>query len=479
MQERGVLSIDQGSGSTKALVLSSTGEIVARAAVDVETSFPQPGWVQQNPEQIWESVVKAASDAVSQCKDMEIAGIGLSTQRESLVVWSRCTGKSLSPILTWQDRSSAPLIPDFSSSLDSIRMISGLPLDPMFTALKAARVLPELKSDFSDICIGTVDSWLLWNLGAGHIIESGNASRTQLLDVKTGQWSPDLLKIFSIDPKVLPAIVDSNAVHRIKEGAIPGIPSGTPVSGVLGDSHAALFAHAGWLPGRVKATFGTGSSVMTLGEPTSTGKGLCTTIAWSLDGKHSLALEANILSSGSTLVWLASLFGETVENLMQSASSSEEVVHIVPAFNGLAAPYWDECAQGIITGVSLGTTRADIASAGLDSIAMQVSDVLDEIRSAGVVINSLRVDGGATRNSELLQRQSDFGDVLVEVPSAQELSAIGAGNLAGLTVGLWTISELEARAVTQGSFTSSIDPAKRSSRREAWKNAVARARMRS
>lgn len=478
MQEPGVLSIDQGSGSTKALVLNSIGEIVARSTLEIKTSFPQPGWVQQNPEKIWESVVKTASDVISQCRDFKIVGIGLSTQRESLVVWSRSTGKSLSPVLTWQDRSSAPLLPRFAGSKDLIRTISGLPLDPMFTALKATQVLAEITSDLADICIGTIDSWLLWNLGAGHVIESGNASRTQLMDVKIGKWSSELLEIFSINSRVLPEIIDSNAVLGIKAGVIPGIAADTPVSGVMGDSHAALFAHAGWLPGRVKATYGTGSSIMTLGKPRNSSTGLCTTIAWSLNGIQSLALEANILSSGSTLVWLANLLGDTVENLMQSASSSHEIVQIIPAFNGLAAPWWDDNAVGLISGVSLGTTRADIASAGMDSIAMQVSDVLDEIRLAGVNINSLRVDGGPTRNAELLQRQSDFGNILVEVPDVQELSAIGAGNLAGLTVGLWTIQDLETRARIQQSFIPQMDHAERSERRNAWKNAVARARMR-
>jgi glycerol kinase len=479
MSAQGILSIDQGSGSTKSIVLNSSGKIIARANVDLETIYSQSGWVQQNPEKIWESVLTTAIQAVNQCQEIEIVGIGLSTQRESLVIWSRATGNCLSPVLTWQDRSSAPLLANFDHFAEQIRLLSGLPLDPMFTALKAVRILSELQHDLSDICIGTVDSWLLWKLGAGHVIELGNASRTQLVDVKTGMWSPELLEIFRIDERVLPRIVDSNFKHSITNGVIPGIAEDVQVCGVLGDSHAALFAHAGWIPGRVKATYGTGTSVMTIGNPEISSSGLCKTIGWSLDGVLSQALEANILSSGSTLVWLANLFDETVENLMQLTESSTEVVHLVPAFNGLAAPWWDDRAQGTISGVTLGTSKADLISAGLDSIAMQVSDILDEIRAAGIEIKSLHVDGGGIRNIDLLQRQSDFGNVAIDVPTTQELSAVGAGNLAGLSMKLWNFEELESRAVTQSSFSPLMDHSERKKRREGWKNAVMKARIHS
>jgi glycerol kinase len=248
MSTTAVLAIDQGSGSTKALLLDVLGHVIARGTAEVHTEHPQPGWVQQDALHLWDTVQRAVAAALAQVPDVQVAAIGLSTQRESLVVWSRSTGQPLAPVLTWQDRRSAGLLTRFADARDTIRNISGLPLDPMFTALKAAVVLPQIAVD-ADVCIGTIDSWLLWNLGAGHVIEVGNASRTQLLDVATGEWSRQLIALFGVPESCLPAVVASNTVHPIADGALPGIPAGTPVSGVLGDSHAALFAHAGWLAG--------------------------------------------------------------------------------------------------------------------------------------------------------------------------------------------------------------------------------------
>lgn len=476
MTTRAVLAIDQGSGSTKALLLDVHGHVIARGAADVHTEHPEPGWVQQDALHLWDTVQRAVSAALLQMPEVDVVAIGLSTQRESLVVWSRSTGAPLAPVLTWQDRRSASLLPRFAAAEGSIRAISGLPLDPMFSALKAAVVLPALAVD-ADVCIGTIDSWLLWKLGAGHVIEVGNASRTQLLDVTTGEWSEALLEVFGVPASCLPTVVASNALHRIAEGALPGVAAGTPVAGVLGDSHAALFAHAGWLPGRVKATYGTGSSVMALGPGADAASGLCTTIAWSDERGIARALEGNILSSGSTLVWLAELFGTTVDALAAQAAASTGAVQLVPAFNGLGAPWWDERATGTLSGLTLGTSLADIASAGLDSIAMQVSDVVDAMRRAGVPVENLRADGGATRNADLMQRQADLVGARISVSSIAELSAVGAANLAGRTIGLWTDEELEARAITEAEYESVIPAIERIDRRHAWHHAVARARL--
>jgi glycerol kinase len=476
---QGILAIDQGSGSTKALLIGHSGEVLATGSAIVNTSFPKPGWVQQNPEQIWDSVCRAVSGVVASSQEITIEAIAFSTQRESLVVWNRKTGKALSPILTWQDRSSSILLPNYQDDAEQIRSISGLPLDPMFSALKAIRVLSELNSQPEDICIGTVDSWILWKLGAGHVIEVGNASRTQLLDVSTGNWSQELLNIFDLDSRLLPRVISSDSIYKIPDGVLPGINSGTPVAGVLGDSHAALFAHAGWIPGRVKATYGTGSSVMAIADAGGSSEGLCRTIAWSLEGNLIHGIEGNILSSGSTLVWLAQILGESVEDLAGAALTSDELIHIVPAFNGLGAPWWDENAQGIISGITLGTNRASLASAGLDSIAMQIADVLDEVRKSGNEIKSLRVDGGASQNENLMQRQADFANVRVEVPAAKELSAIGAANFAGLSIGLWTKEDLESREIIEHSFLPKMIDITRVERRGAWQNAVSRARMNS
>lgn len=472
-----VLAIDQGSSSTKALLLDVQGHVVARGTADVATQHPQPGWVQQDANHIWSTVQAAVSGALAQAADVEVAAIGLSTQRESLVVWSRATGEPLAPVLTWQDRRSAVLLPGFVEQASRIRELSGLPLDPMFSALKAALVLADIDASGSDVCIGTIDSWLLWKLGAGHVIEVGNASRTQLLDVATGLWSGELVELFGIPSTCLPEVVASNQMHKAVAGVLPGIAAGVPIAGVLGDSHAALFAHAGWMPGRVKATYGTGSSVMALGPGADAASGLCTTIAWSDERGIAHALEGNILSSGSTLVWLAELFGTTVDSLAERASLTSDAVHLVPAFNGLGAPWWDERATGTLTGLTLGTGLAEIASAGLDSIAMQVADVVDAMRETGVNVDNLRADGGAIRNTDLMQRQADFAGTRISVSSVSELSAVGAANFAGRTLGLWSDADLEARALTEAEYEPALSALQRIDRRHAWHSAVARSRM--
>ncbi len=476
MTSSAVLAIDQGSGSTKALLVDGQGRVIARALAEVVTSHPQPGWVQQDAQHLWHTVQAAVAAALAQVPDVTVEAIGLSTQRESLVVWDRRTGAPLAPVLTWQDRRSATLIERFAPVSADVRRLSGLPLDPMFSALKAAVVLPQLAAGV-DSCIGTVDSWLLWNLGAGHFIEIGNASRTQLLDISTGAWSDDLVELFGTPRSALPEVVASNTVHALHTDALPGIPSGTPIAGVLGDSHAALFAHAGWIEGRVKATYGTGSSVMAISAASGLTHGLCETIAWSDERGVARALEGNILSSGSTLVWLASLFDTTVDALAAAASPSNGAVHLVPAFNGLGAPWWDEQATGIISGLTLNSSLADIASAGLDSIPMQVADIVDAMRASGVRVDNLRADGGATRNADLMQRQADFTGAHIAVSAIAELSAIGAANFAGRTIGLWSDADLAARAVTEAEFVPALPAVTRSERRRAWHDAVARARL--
>lgn len=476
MTPSAVLAIDQGSGSTKALLVDAQGQVIARGVADVVTAHPQPGWVQQEADHLWSTVQAAVAAALAQAPGVVVSAIGLSTQRESLVVWDRRTGQPLAPVLTWQDRRSASIIDRFAPVADDVRRLSGLPLDPMFSALKAAVVLPGLSGP-ADVCIGTVDSWLLWKLGAGHVIEIGNASRTQLLDVGTGAWSDDLLDLFGVARSVLPEVVPSSAVHALGAGALPGIPAGTPVSGVLGDSHAALFAHAGWLPGRVKATYGTGSSVMAISAATGLTHGLCETIAWSDERGVARALEGNILSSGSTLVWLAGLFNTSVEALAAAAAPSTGAVQLVPAFNGLGAPWWDEQATGVIAGLTLSTALADIASAGLDSIAMQVADIVDAMRASGVHVDNLRADGGATRNADLMQRQADFAGARIAVSTVAELSAVGAANFAGRTVGFWDDAALVERAVTAAEYTPVLSVDTRIERRERWHDAVARARL--
>ena len=448
MSEPAILAIDQGTGSTKVLLVDVSGRVRARGSAPLERQTPQPGWVEHRGEDILASVQLAIDDAMAQSGELHVVAVGISNQRESMLLWEGATGRAISPVLSWQDRRTVDLCQRLTDAGhgELVRRISGLPLDPMFSAVKAAWLLdtydPERRLS-TDLRLGTIDSWLLWHLTGEHVIEAGNASRTSLVDLTTGQWSPELLSVFGIPWEVLPRIVDSVGVI----GSVRGVGGldGVPVTGVLGDSHAALFAHAGWRSGVAKATYGTGSSVMTLipeGAPDS--DGLCRTIAWRLPGEEpALAWEANILSAGSTLTWLASVLDSSVEDLVGEAAADSAGVVLVPAFNGLGAPWWDPAACATVTGLSLSTTRAHLGRAALDSVVMQVADVLHALRAASTDLDVLLVDGGMTGNRDLMGRQVAVSDVRVEVSTTAELSALGAAQAAGLGAGLWTMADLD------------------------------------
>ena len=468
MSEPLVLAIDQGTSSTKALLVDRAGSILARGSAPLEQQAPRAGWVEHRADDVMRSVVDAVADVRARGADGPIACIGLANQRESLLVWDRRTGAAVSPLISWQDRRTIDRCAELTAQGHAplVQQVSGLPLDPMFSAVKAAWLLDTYDPDRSHadaLCLGTVDSWILWHLTGEHVIEAGNASRTSLVDLATGQWSPDLLEIFGIPAGVLPTIVDS--VGPIGRGVrgLAGL-EGVPVTGVLGDSHAALFAHAGWRPGLVKATYGTGSSVMGLADSrgsadsadSAAGNGLCRTIAWRLPGQRpAIAWEANILSAGSTLTWLAGVLGLDVAALVAEASPTSGEVSVVPAFNGLGAPWWDPSAQAVITGMSLASTRGDLARGALDSVICQVADVVAAMTAAGVQPASLVADGGMTANTDLMQRQADLCGVRVEVSATAELSALGAADAAALGAGLVSQDDLQSRP--RGYVT--LDPA--------------------
>lgn len=487
-----VLAIDQGTSATKALLVDADGRVVARGSAPLEQQTPQPGWVEHRPEDVVTSMRLAVAEALaayaSASGPAAVACVGISNQRESLVLWDRRTGAAVSPLLGWQDRRTIDRCADLTAAGHgpTVRRISGLPLDPMFSAVKAAWLLDTYDPDRSQaahLALGTVDSWLLWHLVGEHVIEAGNASRTSLVDLATGEWSDTLLDIFAIPRAVLPRIVDSVGVVGHVRG-IDGL-DGVPVSGVLGDSHAALFAHAGWQSGVVKATYGTGSSVMSLvptdGEGGPAGidvPALCRTIAWRLpDAVPAVAYEANILSAGSTLVWLASVVGSTPGELAQEAADSSNGVCLVPAFNGLGAPWWDPHAQAVLVGMSLATTRAHLGRAALDSVVLQVADVVATLAGAGVTPAALVVDGGMTSNDDLMQRQADMCRLPVRVSRTPELSALGAAHAAGVGVGLWSVADLESREREYG--TLEPDPADVRTARllEDWNDALRMSRM--
>ncbi|MGK5683160.1 FGGY family carbohydrate kinase [Actinoplanes sp. URMC 104] len=412
-----VLAIDQGTSSTKCLLVDSSGTVVRSGSAPVPIRYPRPGWVEQDADEILGSVLTAAAACLDGVERSRVTAVGLSTQRESAVVWDRRTGEPAGPVLGWQDQRAQPLCDALRGKAARVREISGLPLDPMFSAAKLRWLLDRTP----DAAVGTVDSWLLYALTGSHQIESGNASRTQLLDVRAGTWSAELLDLFGIPSSALPVITTSaGELGRI--GARGGVLQGLPITAVLGDSHAALYAHGAAASTGVKVTYGTGSSVMRLGAVAD--PGVCLTVAWN----DALASEGNIRSSGATVAWLASLLGTSAAQIGQmAATASADGVFLVPGFGGLAAPWWDDTAVGLISGLTLGTRPEQLARAAVESIAHQVADVVDAMGPAGALL----ADGGASGNDVLMQIQADLTGVPVRRARTGNLSALGAAFLAG------------------------------------------------
>lgn len=484
-----VLAIDQGTSSTKCLVVDSKGDVIARGQAPVSIATPQPGWVEQDAEEIWASVRQAVANALEASSGNNVAAIGLSTQRESCVIWDRRTGARLTPVLSWQDQRTdgvcAKLVAAGHGAV--IRRRSGLPLDPMFSAAKARWLLDILPSgqaraEAAEICIGTIDSYLLSRFGGQAVIEAGNASRTQLFDVVNASWDEELLSIFNIPRAALPRVVSSVGPFPTTKGLSP-LPDGVPVGAVMADSHSALFAHGAYAPGPVKATHGTGSSVMGLVDRAAVrdgdagGPGVCLTLAWAID-EPTLAFEGNIRSAGSTLIWAAELLGVSTQELADLAASTPDSrgVYLVPAFGGLGAPWWDSGAVAIAAGFTFGLTRAPFARAALDSIAHQIADVLDAVRASGAQVERLLVDGGPTRNDQLMQFEADMIGIPVERTPVAELSAMGVAHLAGVSAGLFSWDGLKQMDRGAQRFAPQLSTDARADVRRAWSAAVARAR---
>jgi glycerol kinase len=485
-----LLAIDQGTSSTKALVVDGRGAVIARAQAPVSLATPEPGWVEQDAEEIWGSVRRAVNEALDAHNAKRVVSIGLSTQRESCVVWDRRSGEALTPVLSWQDQRTEPICASLRKKGygGPIRRKSGLPLDPMFSAAKARWLLDALprgqaRAKAGEVCIGTIDAFLLSRFGGEAVIEAGNASRTQLFDVVRAAWDEELLAMFDVPLASLPRVVASIGPFPKARGLAP-LPDGVSVGAVLADSHSALFAHGAFAPGPVKATHGTGSSLMGLVDRAAVrdgnagAPGVCLTLAWRLDSPI-LAYEGNIRSAGSTLVWAAELLGISTNELADLAANSADSrgVYLVPAFGGLAAPWWDPNAAATATGFSFGVTRAPFARAALDSIAHQIADVVDAFRASGARVERLLVDGGPTRNDQLMQFEADMVGAPVERTSVAELSAMGVAHLAGLTAGLFTLEGLARMDRHAQRFTpGAASTATRDKERFAWGQAVARAR---
>ncbi len=482
-----VLAIDQGTTNTKALALDAAGGIVARHSVPTPIAYPRPGWVEQSGEAIW----RATRDAIDGClaaqpKGATVAAIGISNQRETVLLWRRSTGETIGPCVTWQCRRSSDRVDALRNpeTEEAVEAATGLGLDPLFPAAKIGWLLdayPEARAlaERGDLCAGTIDCWLLFKLtgGAVYATDASNASRTQLFDIRRQEWSEELCALFGLPKSILPRVEDSDADFGAAK-AVHGALEGVPVHAMMGDSHAALFGHGVRAPGAVKATYGTGSSLMTLTDaPLRSRSGLSTTIAWRRSGKVAYALEGNISVSAQAAAWMADLMGlpdvATLTDLAAEASG-ESGVAFVPALAGLGAPWWKDRVRAALTGMSLATTRADVARAALEAIVLQIRDVFVAMeRDLGAPLARLSVDGGATRNDLLMQLQADLIGRPVRRTQAPELSALGAGVLAGVASGAMDETRIETMlAGATDEIAPRLDAAARQRKIDVWTAAV-------
>jgi glycerol kinase len=478
-----ILAIDQGTTNSKAALISADSRQVAAGSASVGISSPRPGWVEQDANRIWTSVLEAMAACLEDAPDSEIAGVALSTQRESVVGWRASTGKPVGPVIGWQDRRTADWC---SQTIDEqgrklVHARSGLRVDPMFSASKMRWLLDNLAPGvpIEDVRLGTVDSWLIWLLtgGAEHLCEAGNASRTLLYDVTKLDWSKDLLDVFGVPATALPDALTSDHGFGMTSG-VPLVPDGTPILAVLADSHAALFGHGCTEVGQAKATYGTGTSVMApVAELSASEERVPTTLAWVIDKSPTYALEGNILSSGATLAWTADLFTDgRVADLIALAEAVPDSggVTMVPAFSGLGAPHWDRDVHALISGMSAATTRAHIARAAVDSISHQICDIVDVIEESSAPLQLFRADGGATASPLVVQTQADLLGREVEVSQTAEVSALGAAKLAWRSLGqesLWP-SRSTGRV-----YVPIMDSRERRRRRERWAGEIRRTRF--
>lgn len=480
---RAILAIDQGTTNSKAVLVSESGEILARGSAAVGISYPQPGWVEQDPRRIFASACEAIEACLKEAAEVTVEAVAISNQRESVTVWDAETGEALGPVLSWQCRRTAPDCERLNAEghLPRVEALTGLPLDPMFPGSKFRWLLDRVPAG-RRVCLGTIDSWLIHCLtgGSRHVCDASNAARSQLFDLQAQAWSEELGHIFGVDIGLLPQVLDSSADFGATRG-LPGIPDGTPIRAAIGDSHAALFGHGAFNPGDGKITFGTGSSVMTtLPRFIAPRNGITTTVAWRISGVPTFAFEGNILVSAASLPWMADILGlADVAALVDLAATAEPGgPGFVPAFVGLGAPYWNSEARALFSQINFSTTRAQMARSVTDSIACQVRDVIAAMRAqSGGTLGALYVDGAPSRNRFLMQCVSNLIDHAVVRCEAPEASALGAAYLAGLSLGLWKdLTVIEALPRN----TDVIHPEKidRAGLLNTWNDALARSTLR-
>jgi glycerol kinase len=480
-----ILALDQGTTSSRAILFDHNGSIVTTAQKEFTQIYPQPAWVEHDAEEIWSTQfsVMAEVTAKQNITAKQIAGIGITNQRETTIVWEKATGKPVYNAIVWQDRRTAAFCDELKAKgmSGAIQQKTGLIIDAYFSATKLKWILDNVpgardKANKGALAFGTVDTWLIWKLTAGklHITDVSNASRTMLLDIHTCQWDDELLKIFDIPRSILPEVKPSSELYGVTEhGEIP-------IAGIAGDQQSALFGQMCTQAGMVKNTYGTGCfMLMNTGEKAVTSaNNLLTTVAWKLNNKVVYALEGSIFIAGAVVQWLRDGMhiirsSAEVESLAAQVEDTG-AVYIVPAFAGLGAPHWNQYARGSMFGITRGTTKEHIARAALESIAYQTTDVLKAMESdSGISIKELRVDGGATINNLLMQFQCDILQVPVARPKVYETTALGAAYLAGLAVGYWNnIAEIQKQWQVDKTFKPEMKPEKVNQLMRGWQRAV-------
>jgi glycerol kinase len=488
-----ILALDQGTTSSRAILFDRAGQLRGVAQREFGQSFPQPGWVEHDPAEIWQSQLAVARQVLAEqhVDAADVAAIGIANQRETTLLWDRATGQPVHPAIVWQDRRTAGFCDGLrrSGHAELVQRKTGLVIDAYFSGSKLRWLLDHVpgardRAERGELAFGTVDSWLLWNLTGGrlHATDATNASRTLLYDIHLGRWDDELLQLLRIPPSVLPEVRSSSEVYGETTAELFGRP--ITIGGIGGDQQAALFGQTCFDRGLAKNTYGTGCFLlMNVGrEPIASRHQLLTTIAWRRGDVVDYAMEGSVFVGGAVVQWLRDGLGlvksaADIETLAATVPDSSDV-YLVPAFAGLGAPHWDQYARGTITGITRGTTAAHFARAALEGIAFQVADVLEVMRAdSGIPIRELRVDGGAAANNLLLQFQADLLQVPVVRPTVTETTALGAAYLAGLAVGYWrNVDDVRVNWQVDRTFEPTMSADESAHRRGRWAEALQRSR---
>ena len=493
MKKKYIISLDQGTTSSRAIVFDHKGTILGISQKEFEQIFPKPGWVEHNPMDIWKSQLSVLKSVIKKCKidPQEVSAIGITNQRETTVVWDKSTGKPVYNAIVWQDRRTAAYCDRLKAggSASSVKTKTGLVLDAYFSGTKVNWILDNVKgarkkAEDGQLLFGTIDTWIIWNLTKGkvHVTDVTNASRTMLYNIKTLKWDNSLLKMLDVPKKMLAEVKSSSEIYGETDKSLLG--SSIPIAGIAGDQQAALFGQMCTKQGMAKCTYGTGCFlILNTGDKIVRSKNnLLSTIAWQIDGKTTYALEGSVFVAGAAVQWLKDGLG-IIKTSKESEVLATEVednggVYFVPALTGLGAPYWDQYARGTIVGITRGTTKAHIARATIEGIGFQVADVVRAMEAdTKSNLKELRVDGGAVENNLLLQLQCNLLGRKVIRPTVLETTALGAAYLAGLATGFWSgVKELQAQWQLDEKFTPKIKKAVKEDLLSSWSRAVERSK---